>query len=233
MFRSSFDSEFYKMGSGEDNKEIDPFVASLGLPIISYFKFNGNFDDEFGFNLEPVFNNSLIKAEDVFEEGYKDLSVSFSAEKSFYLKYPAVENIRKPALSFSLFFKLTDTSSSSKGILDIRSDSGTILSVKTYYDKFNINLAGYGYSIPVNSWNHLGISISDGKARFAVNASYFFDFTFDVVDLTKATSLTIGYAYDGGYFEGNIDELMIIDKALTDAEFSTLYKLYQGEDSES
>lgn len=106
-------------------------------------------------------------------------------------------------------------------------------------DGGNLSLGGYGAGdfksnifIPTNEWNFVGITFdSTNLTLFKINSTGKYQQSATKSLNTGSTDHKIGrYAYtSAGYFSGNIDELSIWNRTLTNAEITQMYNNGAGQ----
>ena len=80
--------------------------------------------------------------------------------------------------------------------------------------------------LPIGKWTHIAVTLTRGEMRFYFNGKL------DRVGPQKKTRpmaqntnpVHIGSDYDGRYFNGDIDEVRVYNRALSGAEIADLYK---------
>lgn len=187
--------------------------------LISYFNFDNNLKDQKGNTPDGTNNGGATFVTGVGGQAISlngvDQSISFT-RKSF----KTGNNI-----SVSLWFKTVDTASGLKLFVTC-SD----FSVST-----NGHSAGYSISIPSTStafgnytpgtWTHYVGTYDGTNIKVYINGvlATTVNWLGDVADLDRA--LTLGY-FNSDYWKGEIDDLFIYGKTLTQSEVAQLYDMH-------
>jgi hypothetical protein len=79
-------------------------------------------------------------------------------------------------------------------------------------------------TISIGAWTHVGVTFDgSGGVSFYINGSSAGTATAASSNPTNSSSVTIGKAYNGNYFDGKIDELAMFNSALSASDVTAIY----------
>jgi hypothetical protein len=87
---------------------------------------------------------------------------------------------------------------------------------------FNFNT---GIVVPFNTWMHVAIAISPTNARFYVNGALSTTYTYSHAQIAQSNFIigTDNLTANDRYFRGLIDNVLVYNTTLTDAQISSIY----------
>lgn len=216
--------------------------ASAQLPsnLKAYFPFNGNFNDTLGLNT-PGVNTGAVFVNDHFNKPNKAIQfnatnpdyvnigtdLSYSTTSLCYWIRPAQKPIQQVYLSNLINgYQFTNTA------IELRIDSaGKILVFVGCANTFKM-YSSLG-SVPFGEWSHVGVVIDNfTNLKIYINGVLDFNTSISGITYSKCTyKMHLGSRANpitDNPYNGALDELMIFNKALTDAEVRLTYALTNG-----
>jgi len=229
------------------NSESVPLADDSGsgfeiLDVAAYFPFNGNANDESGNGYTPV-SNSAVLTTDRF--GNSNSAYSFNGVNQ-KIEYGNI--LEFATSSFSMISWIRTTSTASLGCIMSNRLQQTeytgyylylftgmevpITTINTQNSVIDRSIAATS-AIPVNDgvWHQI-VSTVDRSGDLSIYVDGDFKVSLDISSyagesLSNTGSFSIGYNNPLGphYFEGDIDDIKLYNKALTSVEVSALYSL--------
>ena len=209
------------------NKEI---IKNLGA--VSWWRFNGNTDDEIGENHGEKFGGVDCNVEGKFGK-----ACSFDGS-SGYVNVPAHSVLENPTEHTIVFWINPRISSCGIG------QHGTSLSNYDWYLRITEGLLEHHFvdtqgtvnsfpdpslNVNIDEWNFVVLVRENTKATLYLNdQSQSHIFSYPPKDSSGAIEIgqrTGGHSYSSVWFNGIIDEPMIFNKALTEEQVKALYEL--------
>ncbi len=218
--------------------QIPSYVPTNGL--VAYYPFNGNANDESGSGNNGTVNGATLTTDRL---GASNTAYSFNGNGQ-YIQAP--NKSLQGSVSFSGWYKMTTynigqndifffaNNSPSNSIVDCnfaagyRYDAGTGQHGHCVYPRSSTNLTGY-YALnqipTANVWHHFVCVFNNGvSVKMYLDNNLFYTNT-TVVSNTSLPSLPmlIGYAGQGYSFTGQLDDIGIWNRVLTEQEIANLY----------
>jgi len=220
-------------------QNIPSYLPKDGL--VGYWPFNGNANDESGNGNHGTVNGATITAD---RNGVANSAYSFDGVSSF-IDLSNTENlILNDGLTFSAWVNSKDIrmasivdkeTYASEGYgyrLNIRSDASIWAEHGNYGEgKFGTNTAIAKNGYEINTWVHI-VGTLDNKKR--LNSIYINNKLIDSVSInlliSNSKKIQIGKStlFQGEYFNGILDDIVIYNRALSKQEIAALYTLKQS-----
>jgi hypothetical protein len=218
--------------------QVPSYVPTNGL--VGYWPFNGNANDESGNGNNGIVNGATLTSDRL---GAPNSAYNFNGDGQ-YIQAP--NQSLQGSVSFSGWYKMTTynlsqndvfffaNNSPSNSILDCnfaagyRYDAGTGQHGHSVYPRSNSNLTGY-YALnqipEANVWHHFVCVFENGVSVKMYLDNNLFYTNNTVISNSSLLSLPmlIGYAGLGYSFTGQLDDIGIWNRALTQEEITNLY----------
>lgn len=218
--------------------QVPSYVPTNGL--VGYWPFNGNANDESGNGNNGIVNGATLTSDRL---GAPNSAYNFNGDGQ-YIQAP--NQSLQGSVSFSGWYKMTTynlsqndvfffaINSPSNSILDCnfaagyRYDAGTGQHGHSVYPRSNSNLTGY-YALnqipEANVWHHFVCVFENGVSVKMYLDNNLFYTNNTVISNSSLLSLPmlIGYAGLGYSFTGQLDDIGIWNRALTQEEITGLY----------
>jgi hypothetical protein len=209
---------------------------NLNKGLIAYYPFNGNANDESGSIYDGLVGGGNFNfGNDRFEK--ENESIALANDNSLRINIEKLEINSGNNFSASLWFKPKEQLSSYNQIVVLSGGPGcnTWMSEMNYVGGVFRLVTGMhcartvsvpDYSVADNTWHHLVVNFKDRNRNVYIN-NKLIDSTF--ISEAVATSQIITYMYIGGdrrsaLFNGNIDDVRLYNRALSEAEVTSLYE---------
>ncbi len=225
-----------------------PPKNELDNGLIAHYPFNGNANDESGFERHGTVNNAILTTD---RKGQNNSAYNFNGTNA-YINIPKTEGMANGNFTFSVWVKLTKLPTNSNSFCPIsignenQADHGIFLgnnyvssltgfSVSSYNNvSFASNIGATIGTLPEeNQWYHLVATRSDTKVNLYLNGvlakssstnsllpKYTFPIHFYIGN--RIPGSFSGYTY---HFNGLIDDVRVYNRSLTETEIEKLYKL--------
>lgn len=111
-------------------------------------------------------------------------------------------------------------------IFSKRASSGHAYQFYSTSNKLNYNNGTIVQStgtISTGSWTHVAVTFNAGSVNFYINGSSAGTATAASSNPTNTEAVTIGRAYNGNYFNGKIDEVVVFNSALSASDITLIY----------
>jgi hypothetical protein len=213
--------------TAQDGVTSQDWTVTVGIDVnlIAYYPFNGDATDHSGNANHGTENGGMGYTTDRF--GNSGSAASFDGDDD-----EVTVDLASPtsSLTFSAWINYKETALNDfHSILEFGDDSpffgisgGQLMLFNAVQDDQQITL---------NSWIHVAATSTSGAAELYINGVNVASGT-DTPVLT-GTSLKIGGANGDVYFEGDLDEIRIYNRALSAAEMTDLYNAENGLNSET
>ncbi len=207
-------------------------ACNLEQGMTGYYPFNGNVQDASGNNRHGVIMEALF-TKDRFGKPASALSFDGINDKvSLNYSYSGYQE-----LTVSAWINVKDLGSNFQTILGADNSTFSFFNLNQYngavlgaYTSETQNAASNSYVYmssvmpynPQNTWAHVLMRIKSGDSKFFLNGQVISTSTQAFSFITATGLLNIGDSF-GNAFKGEIDDLRIYNRALTDVEVAALY----------
>ena len=206
------------VGNVADKFEIPEKRILENLGAVSWWKFEGNANDEIGGNDGTLFGDTVCNV-----EGKKGNACSFDGSGD-YVNVGSVPIGSNWAISAWFNYPLASPSTWNTLIRGISYHHIIVqrsnMHLGVYLSGFRDS--GFGMSTLSNGWHHLTAVGTGGNTLFYIDGEYKGTSAYQPTD----NIMVIGNYQGGSQQFGTIDEPMIFNKALTEDEVKALYNLY-------
>lgn len=220
--------------AGINAQTIPSNVPANGL--IGWWPFNGNANDESGNHNNGAIHGAVLTTDRLGS----DSSAYLFDGSSSYISIPSSASLESPTfrLTMSTWINLAGYSLSGQAFAPIlmKSDNGS----NAFMYRFNININGAGLYVAINNWNnYTGITsnfllnkwymvtavLDSSTSSFYINDSLISKMAFATNIVNNTLPLEIGRDVPGytEVFNGEIDDIGIWNRALSQQEISGLY----------
>lgn len=204
--------------------------VSLSNGLVAFYPFgNGSLDDVSGNNHHLT--NPTTAAAGVDREGNPNCAFGFNRSNSEFLTLQDpifLDDLASTGLSISFWYLSNDNSYGSfvdrGGSNTCTSGQWAIQYVNNVLDWSAIGARTYSYGVS-NSWEHIVVTSNSGMIQLfrngvLVGSSTDFNFC-----LGNNPAVNQGDLFIGNTFDGRIDDIIIYNRGLTDAEVTALHNL--------
>ncbi len=211
--------------------------------LVGYWPFNGNANDESGNENHGTVNGATLTSD---KNGEVNKAYYFNGNSMITSHYSSILEISNNR-TVSVWFKSIDNSSMNdqgiigvvsiqknghKGYLMYLKSTGEITTCEDNWSSGSNNPPSNGWQFARSnnsnyrndgSWHH-ALSLREGDTtKLYIDGKLQNEFTTLIPDFLNST-LTIGYSFfQNQYFKGNIDDIAIYNRALTQEEITALY----------
>lgn len=193
-------------------------------PLVAYYPFNGNANDESGNNLNGTVNGATLSID---RFGNPDSAYSFDGNDIITIPHNDILN-NNNELSFSVWVKPNNQQDAMiLGKSNYVTATNYLLRTKsTGFIQFEYKDFANSNSLPllVDEWNHIAvISNYDNSKNVYINGVLATHTTASSPYGLVTNSLTIGARSGAEFFNGSIDDLRIYKSALTESDVLSLF----------
>ena len=194
-----------------------------------------NFDDETLKNLKNNDKNGMLVGSNIsIKDSEMGKALYFSNSSDSYMKVPEFINTGEKPYSMSMWYKYDTNVSTNKNTVLLQQDNngGSILLLRandkygTYVHKTDVDSNG---NVNRGSWQHITITMdpTSKKIKYYVNGELDSEKLTNGIPVNELTSLLVGRHKNSGTdpqsMKGEIDELRVYEKIVTDEEARAIY----------
>lgn len=206
--------------------------ADLNDGLVAYYPFNGNANDESGNGNHGTVHGATL-TEDQFENSNSAYEFDGSND---YIEAPT--DFTHTKFTVGAWIKLK-THQCYAGIVDGYHNKwelvmdcqagGKKLEFAQWKSGNSYNDHRASSTLNTSQWYHVAVVIDNTSGSFYINGQFDSTFTMTASALTPVSKFIIGASLSGSaqYFNGNIDDIRIYNRALSESEIQQLYH-YQG-----
>jgi hypothetical protein len=192
------------------------FPASASSNLVAYYKLDNDATDGTG-SYDGTASNVT------FDGGRYGASAVFNGSSS---KINSTAGLSGNPV-FSISFWINPTSTGTPIMFGNNSNGQAFLtfinsSYKLNFGRWGDSLGDSTASVPQNTWTHIAIANNAGNVQLYINGVA--DLSFSTTYSIANTNFYIGAASTTQYFDGQLDQVRIYDKALSSTEVSSLYE---------
>jgi len=205
---------------------------NLNNGLVAYFPFNGNANDESGNG-----NDGTVYGATLINDRFDNETSAYHFDGASYIKNEAPSNfpLDNSQRTIDAWIK-RESSALDQGIIQYGTPAtsqmcGLILSQNSpqslYFYGHSRDVATYS-TIPVSQWIHIAMTYDESIVRLYLDGDLANSFTlFSAVSLNTImdlNGLTIGLRPGSIFWTGDIDDIHIYNRALSDGEITQLYQ---------
>ncbi|MEK9618406.1 MAG: LamG-like jellyroll fold domain-containing protein, partial [Deltaproteobacteria bacterium] len=196
----------------------------LNQGLIAYYALDNNTFDYSGNGLDGIYINGASPTPDRFKASDKAAALSVSQ----YISVPD-NNFLDLTDNFSVaaWIYPTAVGSGEQGIVSKYHSSASPLALELESDG-SIASDGLNSSktLDNNTWYHVGLTRGNNTLKLFINGEIVADnHSIGISNSINTDNLTIGSDFNGRYFQGQIDEVKIYNRVLTDDEVKAMYAI--------
>lgn len=208
-------------------------ASALSQNLVAYYPFNGNANDESGNGNNGTVNGAILSTD---RFGNANNAYSFNGANNF-ISVADNPELFSDELTLSWWYKVPEYSGTRVVI-------GWVNGGNRYQQFFSGNSLAYfnGYynscccfnptyinMTAVNQWQHVAVAYKKTNTNESVTRLYIngelkqTDNHAAAITYQPGATFFIGKTHDGGYFNGELDDIRIYNNAMTDAQVQQLY----------
>ena len=203
-------------------------TADVSKNLVAYYPFSGDANDKSG-NLYDGIAYDTILIND--KDGNPNSAYQFGINK--YIKLPNNEDFNiTQTLTVSAWIYLNTESSAWQSVIckgntsSMSSPYALLIRYMKLTLLLNRNEFRSSVTVPANQWVHIAVTWNHNTIKFYLNgvldtSQSYFSYDLNVID----DNCVIGKDAPGAteWFDGNLDEILIYNRALSETEIQTLY----------
>lgn len=205
--------------------------ANLNTGLVAHFAFDGDADDKSGNGNHGITHGATLTSDRYNREN----SAYFFDGENDYVEVPNIFN--STDLTIGAWIYINDYKSYG-GIIDgykeqwellLNKGDGNKISFLRWNEEKSYNEYTTSKLITAKEWHHIVATINGTSGTFYIDGAADSNFTLLNLIHDSLTSLNIGVSLSGQnqqYFNGNIDDVYIYNRALTEFEVKDLYNQY-------
>lgn len=195
--------------------------------LVGYWPFSGNVNDASGNK-----NNGIIHGVAPVEDRYGTINEAYRFNGSSYIEVPDAPSLRDIKGSVTMAAWINPQKKYGDWITVMQKGDRKKLQYSLAVSSKRLVFADGGLDfavmakIEMNKWQHIALTYDGSNVSLYLNGSITGSWTHKKELLQNTNSLFVGYDPCGGeeYFIGDMDDVMLYNRALTEKEIQDLYK---------